>query len=328
MNLAIIFPGQGSQKVGMGLDLSEISTAKEIFTKVNAITTKNISEVFLHGPQEELNQTKNTQISIIAISVTLTLLLQEELKSKNISFIPKACCGHSLGELTALWFANLLELEELIRLVSIRGNLMQNAPSGSMAAIINLKAEQVENLIKNDSSLKDKVVIANYNSPNQLVISGHKEAFTNSNLIEKIKSLGGKAIILPVGGAFHSPLMEEPAELFSEEIDKVFALKSTNINIPIYQNFDGEPSTNIENIKIKIKKQMISPVYWTQTINNLVKNHITGIVEIGPGKVLTGLVQKINPNILCYNIYDLNSLRSFVTQYESQLSTIKHSQAT
>ncbi len=328
MNLAIMFPGQGSQKVGMGLDLSEISTAKEVFAKVNAITTRNISEIFLHGPQEELNQTKNTQISIVTISIALTLLLQEEMKNKDISFIPKACCGHSLGELTALWFANIIELEELIRLVSIRGDLMQNAPNGSMAAIINLKAEQVENLIKNDSSLKDKVVIANYNSPNQLVISGHKEAFTNSNLTEKIKNLGGKAIILPVSGAFHSPLMEEPAGLFSEEINKISTLKSTNINIPIYQNYDGEPSTNTENIKIKIKKQMTSPVYWTQTINNLVKNHIVGIVEIGPGKILTGLVQKINPNIACYNIYDLTSLRSFVTQYESQSSTIKHSQVT
>ncbi len=320
MKFAIMFPGQGSQKVGMGLDLYEKnSLAKEIFSLVNNIVGRNISDVFLHGPQEELNQTRNTQISIVTISVVLSMLLQEKTKERNFDFNPIACCGHSLGELTALWYLNVLELEDLLKLVSIRGELMQNAPSGSMAAILNLSTEQIEKLIENAIELKDKVVIANYNSPNQTVVSGNKEAFEKGKLPELVKQIGGKAIILPVSGAFHSPLMADPANRFNLELDKAIKHELTPLNTYIYQNYDGLPSNNYAIIKEKIKKQMTSPVYWTQTINNLVKDNVTNIVEIGPGKVLTGLVQKINPNLECFNVYDLESLENFINVYESKL---------
>lgn len=313
MKFAILFPGQGSQNVGMGADLTHTEIASEIIKKVNNIAGRKISDIFLHGPEEELNQTKNTQISIVIVSVLLTLILKEELKSKKISFVPSACCGHSLGEFTALWFLNLLNLEELIRLILIRGNLMQNAPPGGMAAILNLSEEKIK-LFISEGELKDKLTIANYNSPTQYVISGEKE--TINKIPEKIKSIGGKAIILPVSGAFHSPLMERFSKDFNNEIDKLFILSTLDIKIPIYQNYDGKPSTDYKTIKEKIKKQMTSAVLWTQTINNLVNDGVNAIIEVGPGKILTGLVKKINPNVNCYNINNLASLKEFVTNHE------------
>ncbi len=310
---AVLFPGQGSQKVGMGLDLLEKSPlARELFDKVDSITGRKISEVFLRGPETELNQTKNTQPSLVIVSALLTLLLKDELKKKNLDFIPSACCGHSLGEFTALWFCGLLSLDDLIKIVAVRGSLMQNAPPGSMAAVLNLTKEQVESLLSTNN-LKNKIVIANYNTPTQLVISGEKAAI--EEMVPTVKSSGGKIIILPVSGAFHSPLMDIPSKEFTKELDK---LQSTsNASIPIFQNVDGKPCTDTIQIKEKIKKQMTSSVLWTQTINNLADSGIDTVIEIGSGKILTGLVKKINPAINCYNICDYASLTDFVLSSSS-----------
>ena len=313
MRFAVLFPGQGSQKVGMGLDLLEKTPlARELFNKVDNIIGRKLSEIFLYGPENELNQTKNTQPSIAIVSALLTLLLKDELKKKNLDFVPSACCGHSLGEFTALWFCELLSLEDLIKIVAVRGDLMQKAPSGSMAAVLNLTKEQIESLL--DTNVKTKIVIANYNTPTQLVISGEKVAI--EEIISRIKSLGGKAIILPVSGAFHSPLMDEPAREFIKEFDKL-QISSGNIKIPVLQNTDGKASTDIIQIKEKIKRQMTSSVLWTHTVNNLSASGIDNVIEIGPGKILTGLVKKINPNINCYNIYDYTSLIDFVLSSSS-----------
>lgn len=326
MKLAVAFPGQGSQKVGMGLDLyNESKITKDLFERANITLGRDISKIIFEGPLEELNQTKNTQIAIVLVSIALTMHLKEELKQKKILFEVSACCGHSLGELTALWFLNIINLEDLIKLVSIRGNLMQNAPRGGMAAILNLSEENITKVLT-EEGLTDKIVIANYNTPAQFVISGDKEVFEKGVIQEKIKTLGGKTIILPVSGAFHSPLMENPAIEFAKEIDKIFVLsraQSKNTKIPIYQNTDGKPSCSYKDIKEKIKKQITSPVFWTQTINNLVKDGVTSIVEIGPGKVLTGLIKKINPNIECFNISDLQSLREFTANYECKFTQTK-----
>lgn len=324
MTIAVLFPGQGSQKVGMGLDLFEQSEiGKEIFKKVDKIASREISDIFLYGPQEELNQTKNTQPAIVAVSVALMLILENELKNKNHEFKPVACCGHSLGEFTALWFAKVLSIDELIKLVLTRSELMekmQNTKEGAMAAILNLSMDQIEKIISEDE-YKNTMVIANHNGPSQFVVSGKKEAIVK--ISEKVKSLSAKAIILPVSGAFHSPLMEESSRLFSKEIDKL-SLFSKDSVIPIYQNYDGSPAKDHKAIKEKIKKQMTSPVYWTQTITNLVNDGVNNVIEIGPGKVLTGLVKEINPNIGCYNIFDLESMRDFLNNnYEHELTLPK-----
>lgn len=320
MTFAVMFPGQGSQKVGMGLDLVEKSeTARNIINQTDTILGRKLSDIFLYGPQEELNQTKNTQVAIVTISCILTLLLEEELKIRQLEFNPIFCMGHSLGEFTALWYVKILSFEELIKLVSIRGNLMQNSPPGAMSAILGVTIEQIQNLI-NESGLGGKIIIANYNSPTQFVISGEKEAVHIFS--GKISDIGSaKAIILPVSGAFHSQLMEEPSKHFKVEIDKLFSLKdqNTSIKIPVCQNFDGKSAKDLTVIQEKIKKQMTSPVLWTQTINNLVSENISSVVEIGPGKVLTGLVKKINQNLDCYNISDYTTLNQFIENYEHKL---------
>jgi len=322
MRFAILFPGQGSQKVGMGLDLFEQTKfAKEIFNLINQTANRNISDIFLTGSQEELNQTKNTQISLVAVSTALTQILQENLKSKKLDFKPFACCGHSLGELTCLWYTEIVSLKEVVELVLLRGNLMQEAPIGRMAAVLNIENSKISKLIK-ENDLSNDVVIANFNSPTQFVLSGNKDAI--NSLIPKFKLLGGKAIILPLSGAFHSPLMNKPAEIFSAQIDKLLNQSRKNAKIPIYQNLDGEPSTDSKTILEKLRKQMISPVLWTQTINNLVNDNVRAFIEIGPGKVLTGLVKKINPEVECYNIFDLESLNNFVENYECKFLSTKN----
>ncbi len=318
MKFAVLFPGQGSQKVGMGLDLfNESNTAKEIFKKVNSIVGRKISDICFNGTENELNKTENTQISILTVSIVLTILLLERLNTRKLPFNPYGLCGHSLGEFTALWFTGFFTLEQVIKLVSIRGSLMQNAPQGGMAAVLNLEENKIKELIENNNELKNKLVIANYNTPKQIVISGEKVAIEKS--IEIIKANGGKTIILPVSGAFHSPLMAEASKLFTSEIDKLVIQNNIKIKFPIFQNVDGKESQDPTIIIEKVKKQMTSPVYWTQTINNLVKKNVTDYIEIGPGKVLVGLVKKINPNVSCYNICDLASLNEFIELYEPQI---------
>ena len=314
MNVAVLFPGQGSQKVGMGLDLLEKSNlAKELFQKVDSVSKRELSKVFLYGPESDLNQTKNTQPSIFIVSVLLTMILEEEFKKRNLAFQPKACCGHSLGEFSALWFSKAFLLEDLIKLVNIRGNLMQNAPPGAMAAVLNLSVEQIKETLASEN-LNDKIVIANYNSPSQFVISGEKDAV--SSIVPKFKSAGGKTILLPVSGAFHSPLMNAAAKEFANSVDQLPS--NAKIHIPVFQNVDGKPSTDISEMKAKTKNQMTSCVYWSQTINNLYDSGVGTVVEIGPGKVLTGLTKKINPNIECHNIFDYASLMDFVSKCEAK----------
>lgn len=324
MNLVIIFPGQGSQKIGMGADLYEQSElARNMFAQANKITNSDITNLILHGPENELNQTQNTQPAIALISTILTSILINELKTKGLNFRPIACAGHSLGEFTALWYSRLLTFEELIKIVYIRGTLMQVAPEGGMAAVINMPIETVEKLIKENSDRK--TAIANYNCPSQIVISGNKNSILK--ISEKIKELKGKAIILPVSGAFHSELMKEPSERFNTELEKLHILSKKEPNIPIFQNYDGKASTNPKVINEKIKMQMTSSVLWTQTVTNLVNINVNTVVEVGPGKILTGLIKKINLDLEYYNIYDLKSLEEFILIYEHKSLSIKSEEA-
>ena len=284
---AYLFPGQGSQFSGMGKDLFDNSPlAKDLFEKANSILGFKISDTMFSGTDEELKQTKITQPAIFLHSVIMA-------KTMGAVFQPAAAAGHSLGEFSALVAANALSFEDGLSLVYKRAMAMQKAceqnPS-TMAAILNLDDKVVEDICAEVSKSGEVVVAANYNCPGQLVISGTINGVNSA--CEKLKAAGAKrALILPVGGAFHSPLME-PAK---KELEA--AINSTKFSAPvcpIYQNVNASPATNPDEIKRNLIAQLTAPVRWTQTIQRMTTDGINSYVEVGPGKVLQGLVKKIN----------------------------------
>ena len=284
---AYVFPGQGAQFVGMGKDLYEhVPQAKELFEKANEILGFRITDLMFNGTDEDLKQTKVTQPAIFLHSVILA-------KSLGDDFKPEMVAGHSLGEFSALVAAGALSFEDGLRLVAARANAMQKAcelnPS-TMAAVLGLADEKVEEIC---ASIDGVVVAANYNCPGQLVISGANEAIDAA--CEALKAAGAKrALKLPVGGAFHSPLME-PARVELEA-----AIEATTVSQPIcavYQNVDAKPYTDPAQIKKNLVAQLTAPVRWTQTVQNMVADGVSSFVELGPGKVLQGLVNKIAKDI-------------------------------
>lgn len=281
---AYIFPGQGSQFPGMGKELYESNpTARALFQKANALLGFDITSIMFSGTAEELKQTSVTQPAIFIHSVAVALGAPD--------FGPDMVAGHSLGEFSALVAARALTYEDGLTLVSKRAQAMQRAcdlnPS-SMAAILGLDDKVVEDVC---ASVEEVVVAANYNSPGQLVISGTIAGVEIA--CEKLKAAGAKrAIILPVGGAFHSPLMESARTELATAID---AAKFTSPVCPVYQNVDALPSTEIKTIRDNLIAQLTSPVRWTQTVRNMAADGATQFYECGPGKVLQGLVKKISP---------------------------------
>lgn len=285
---AYIFPGQGAQFVGMGKDLYENSPlAKEYFEKANEILGYRITDLMFDGTPEDLKQTKVTQPAVFLHSVISALVLGNEFK-------PDMVAGHSLGEFSALVAAKSLSFEDGLKLVYARAMAMQKAcevePS-TMAAVIGLSDEEVEETC---DSIKDAVVVpANYNCPGQLVISGSIDGIDKACIILKEKG-AKRALKLPVGGAFHSPLMQ-PA---GEELQ--LAINSTTFSTPIcpvYQNVNAYPQTDPSAIKQNLIEQLTAPVRWTQTVKNMITDGATIFTELGPGKVLEGLVRKINTEV-------------------------------
>lgn len=281
---AYVFPGQGAQFSGMGKNLYESSeSARQMFEKANEILGFDITKVMFEGTDEELKQTNVTQPAIFLHSVILASTIED--------FKPDMVAGHSLGEFSALVAAGALSFEDGLKLVSQRANAMQRAceinPS-TMAAILNLADNVVEDIC---AGIDGVVVAANYNCPGQLVISGTIEAVTEA--CEQLKAAGAKrALILPVGGAFHSPLMEPARE------ELAAAIESTTFSTPscpIYQNVNAQPSSDVATIKANLIAQLTGPVRWTQSVQNMVADGATKFVECGPGKVLQGLVKKIAP---------------------------------
>lgn len=281
---AYIFPGQGAQFVGMGKDLYDnYPEAKALFEKANDILGFRITDIMFEGTAEDLKETKVTQPAIFLHSVILSKVLGN-------SFQPDMVAGHSLGEFSALVAAGVLEFEDALKLVSQRALAMQKAcevqPS-TMAAVLALADDVVEKICEETEGI---VVAANYNCPGQLVISGEIEAINAA--CEKMKEAGAKrALVLPVGGAFHSPLMEPAREELAKAIEETsFATPKC----PIYQNVTTTAITDAEEIQKNLIAQLTAPVKWTQSVENMIADGATLFTEVGPGKVLQGLVKKIN----------------------------------
>ena len=284
--IAYVFPGQGAQFVGMGKALyDQFPLAKELFCRANEILQFQISDLMFAGTEEDLRQTKVTQPAIFLHSVISAICTPD--------FAPDMVAGHSLGEFSALVAAKALSFEEGLRLVSARAQAMQKAceaePS-TMAVVMGLPDEKVEEVC---ASINGVVVPANYNCPGQLVISGAIPAVEEA--CEALKAAGAKrALKLPVGGAFHSPLME-PARLeLAEAIQKAQIVTPI---CPVYQNVDGKPQTYPQTIKLNLLMQLTAPVSWTQSVQNMVTDGAARFVECGPGSVLQGLVRKIAPDV-------------------------------
>jgi len=280
---AYVFPGQGAQFVGMGKDLYETSAiAKELFDKANEILGFNITEIMFNGTDEELKQTKVTQPAVFLHSVILAKTLTD--------FKPEMVAGHSLGEFSALVANGTLSFEDALQLVSKRAMAMQKAceitPS-TMAAVLNLDDKIVEDIC---ASIDGVVVAAIYNCPGQLVISGETKAVELA--CEKMKEAGAKrALILPVGGAFHSPMMEPARE------ELAAAIEATTFNTPtcpVYQNVTASAVSDPAEIKKNLITQLTAPVRWTQSVQQMIADGATSFTEVGPGKVLMGLINKIN----------------------------------
>jgi [acyl-carrier-protein] S-malonyltransferase len=283
---AYIFPGQGAQFKGMGQDLYEkYPLAKELFERANEILGFSITDVMFEGTQDDLKKTRVTQPAIFLHSAILTKVMGD-------SFKPDMVAGHSLGEFSALVANKVLEFEDALKLVSKRAVAMQHAcelEESTMAAVLGLEDHLVEAIC---ADVKGVVVAANYNCPGQLVISGEQLAVERA--CEELKERGARrAMVLPVGGAFHSPLMEPARE------ELAAAIEETQFNdpiCPIYQNVTTFAVTTPEDIKKNLIFQLTAPVKWTQSVQNMIKDGASSFIEVGPGKVLQGLVKKIDRN--------------------------------
>lgn len=285
MKHAYVFPGQGAQYPGMGKDLYDNSVeAKQLFDRANEILGFNITDIMFNGTAEELKQTKVTQPAVFLHSVIL---------AKVLGVKPDAVAGHSLGEFSALVVAGALSFEDGLKLVAKRALAMQaccEQQPGGMAAILGLEDAVVEECCK---AIDGVVVAANYNCPGQIVISGANEAVDKA--CEQLKEAGARrALRLPVGGAFHSPLME-PARV---ELEKAIAeVEFHTPACPIYQNVDAQPQSDSEAIKRNVIAQLTAPVRWTQSAQNMIADGIDSYTELGPGNVLQGLIKKVSAEV-------------------------------
>lgn len=310
MKTAFVFPGQGSQAVGMGKDLFEnFVSAREVFQKVDDILQVNLSKIMFEGPDDELTKTENTQPALMAVSIALTTVLEKEF-GKKITDLCSFVAGHSLGEYSALCVAKAISLEETAKLLQVRGLEMAKCgkkSQGAMAAILGVEIAVVEAIIS-EAAQGEICQVANDNSVGQVVISGSKSAIDRALIIAKAKG-AKRAIILPVSGAFHSDLM-----FLAQEKMKI-ALAAANIRlpvVPIVANVTANLVSDPDQIRDLLVQQIIGSVKWRETMLFLTSQGVEEVIEIGSGKVLAGLVGRTCPNVKSRSIQNTEDLRSFV----------------
>ena len=303
---AFIFPGQGSQSVGMCSSIISTSLSKKYFYKTSNALGYNLLDICKNGPNEELTKTINTQPSIFTLSVIIDKMLKEE------GVIPCAVAGHSLGEYSALVSANVLSFEDALNLIILRAQEMEkanNSSEGTMAAVLNASIEEINLIIEQVDGI---LVIANYNTPSQIVLSGEKQTIETAIKISKEISNKIRCIPLNVSGAFHSPLMKFARVVLS---DRINLLNFNNAKVPIYQNINGKSTQDASTIKDNLILQLENPVQWFNIIINMKNDaQIFNFVECGPGKVLMGINRRISKDFVTLSTTNLESIKLLCTK--------------